>query len=340
MKALVLHAIRDIRLEDVEKPKIREDEVLIRVGACGICGTDIHFYRGEWKVKLPLIPGHEFSGVIEAVGSKVKIVKPGDHVVAEPNITCGECEYCRMSERNFFCKNLKAIGVDIDGAFAEYVKAPARNVYVIPKDMPLEEAALIEPLACCIRGLDNIGIRVGDTIAIVGTGPIGLLFVQLVKMWGAIKIYAMDILDERLEIAKKLGADVTINPAKEDPKEVIFSETNGIGVDVAIEAVGNPKAIDTALSVVRRGGRLLIFGVAPQDAIWQVKPFELYDKELLVITSYRSPYTFQRAVKIASSGRISFKEILSHVFPLEKGSEAFKMLDERKPGITKVVLKP
>ncbi|MCD6509828.1 MAG: zinc-dependent alcohol dehydrogenase family protein [Thermoprotei archaeon] len=340
LKALVLRGVRDIRLEGVPKPEAHKGELLLKVGGCGICGTDIHFYKGEWKVKLPLIPGHEFSGIVESVGEGVKGFKPGDHVVAEPNITCGECMYCRMSSRNFFCVNLKAIGVDINGAFAEYVKVPAKNAYLIPPNMPLEEAALIEPLACCIRGLDNVGIEVGDTVAIVGTGPIGLLLIQLVRMWGAVKVYAMDLLDERLRIAKDLGADVTINPSREDPREVIMSETEGMGVDVAIEAVGSPKAIDTALNVVRRGGRLLIFGVSPQDAVWNVRPFELYDKELLICTSYRSPFTFQRAVRVAASGRIAFKPIISHVLPLERGPEIFARLDKREPGIIKVVLKP
>lgn len=335
-----MHNIRDLRVEDVPLPKIQSNDVLVRVTACGICGTDIHFYRGEWKVRLPLIPGHEFSGIVEKVGSNVKMINPGDHVVAEPNITCGECIYCRMSERNFFCVNLRAIGVDRDGAFAEYVSVPAKNVYIIPNDFPLEEAALIEPLACCIRGLDNVGIKVGDKVAVIGTGPIGLLMIQLVKMWGAVKVYAMDLLEERLKIAKKLGADVIINPTKEDPIEVIMEDTDNLGVDISIEAVGSVRAINTAFRVVRRGGRLLIFGVAPQNAIWRVRPFELYDKELLIVASYRSPYTFQRAVKIAISRRINLSEIITHTLPLDKIVEAFNMLDRKARGVIKVIIKP
>jgi len=340
MKAAVLYNIRDIRISDVPKPKIGPSDVLIRVKACGICGTDVHFYKGEWKVKLPLIPGHEFSGVVEEVGESVKGVEEGDHVVAEPNITCGECYYCKMSERNFFCTNLKALGVDIDGAYAEYVKVPSKNIYKVPDELAFEEAAMVEPLACCVRGLDNVGIKVGERVAIVGTGPIGMLMIQLVKMWGATKVYAMDVLDERLKIAERLGADVVINPLTEDPREVIMKDTNGIGVDVSIEAVGSVKAIETAFNLVRRGGRLLIFGVAPQEAVWCVKPFELYDKELKVVASYRSPFTFGRAVEIASARRVNLKPIISHIISLDEVPEIFKKIDRREKGIVKVIIKP
>ncbi|MCS7105035.1 MAG: zinc-dependent alcohol dehydrogenase family protein [Thermofilaceae archaeon] len=340
MKALVLHGVRDLRLEEVPKPQVNEKEVLLRVGACGICGTDLHFYRGEWRVKTPLIPGHEFSGVIEEVGPGAEWLERGSRVVAEPNITCGHCYYCRMEQRNFYCSNIKATGVDVDGAFAEYVKVPASNVYEFPDWMSFEEAALIEPLACCLRGLYNVKIEPGDTVAVVGAGPVGLLLIQLAKMWGASQVYAVDLLDTRLSLAKQLGADATINVMEDDADEVVKSLTEGFGVDVAIEAVGSSKAISVAMRLARRGGRVLVFGVAPEDDVLPVKPFELYDKELLIVSSYRSPFTFQRAVKIASSRRISLRPIVSHVMELERGVEAFRMLDERKSDVVKVALKP
>ena len=340
MKALRLYGVRDIRLIEAPEPQASEGEVVVRVGGCGICGTDLHFYRGEWRVKLPLIPGHEFSGIIDEVGPGVDWLEEGLHVVAEPNIVCGHCYYCRMRSRNFYCPNIRAIGVDVDGAFAEYVKVPADNVYPVPEGLPLEEAALIEPLACCIRGLDNVGIEVGDVVAVVGSGPIGLLMVQLAKIWGAVKVYAVDLLEGRLRIARELGADITVNASTEDPVDVIVSDTDGLGVDVSIEAVGSAKAMSTALKLARRGGRVLIFGVAPQEEEWVVRPFELYDKELMIVASYRSPYTFQRAVRIATSGRIRFRPIVSHIMPLEEGPRAFEMLDRRERGVVKVVLKP
>ena len=340
MKAAVLHDIRDIRVEEVKKPEIAEDEVLIEVKTAGICGTDLHFYKGEWKVDMPIIPGHEFSGVIAEVGENVDGFKIGEHVVAEPNITCGSCYFCLMSERNFFCENLEAVGVTANGAFAEYLKIKGRNLYRIPENLSFEEAALIEPLACCIRGLDNVGIKAGESVLIVGAGPIGLLLMQLVRNCGASMIIQTDLEDYRLEKALELGADHVINVRKEDPIKVIKELTGGYGVDVAIEAVGSPKAITQAVEAVRKGGRVNIFGVSPQDAVWQVKPFDLYSKELTITTSYRSPYTFQRAVKMASSGRLKLKPLISHIFPLEKIAEAFEILDKKLDNVMKVILKP
>jgi len=340
MRALKLYGLRDIRLVEAERPSPSSGEVLLRVGACGICGTDIHFYRGEVKVRLPLIPGHEFSGVVEEVGEGVDWIEEGVHAVAEPNIVCGHCEYCRQRRRNFYCRNIRAVGVDVDGAFAEYVKVPAENVYTIPAGMPLEEAALIEPLACCVRGLDNVGLEEGDYVAVVGAGPIGLLLLQLARMWGAARTYAVDVVEERLRLARELGADVAINAAAEDPVEAIKSDTDGLGVDVAMEAVGSSRAVETAFEVVRRGGRLLIFGVAPENDVWSVRPYAIYEKEIMIVASYRSPFTFQRAVRIAASGRVRLRPIISHVMPLEMGPEAFRMVDERRRGVVKVVLKP
>ena len=340
MKAAVLYGVRDLRLEDVPKPEISDNEVLIRVNASGICGTDIHIYRGEWKTNTPIILGHEFSGVIADVGREVKDLNIGDPVVAEPNIPCGSCYFCRMSERNYFCENLEATGVTINGAFAEYVKIVASNVYKLPEGYSLDEAALIEPLACCVRGIDQAEIKVGDTVAIIGAGPVGLILLQLALQSGASMVIQTDMEDSRLSLAKELGADHTINVTKEDPIESIKELTDGYGVDVAIEAVGKPEAITQAMRATRRGGKLVIFGVSPEDAVWKVRPFELYDKELTIKTSYRSPYTFQRAVKIAVSGRVRLKPLISHVFKLDDIHRAFEVAEKRLEGAVKVLVKP
>ena len=340
MQAAVLHGVRDLRLEDVPTPKLSANEVLIKINATGICGTDLHIYKGEWKTNTPIILGHEFSGVIAETGHNVENLKVGDPVVAEPNILCGICYFCRMSNRNYFCENLEATGVTIDGAFAEYLKIKAANVYKIPEGFNLEEAALIEPLACCVRGIDQAKIRAGDTVVIVGAGPIGLMLLQLVRQAGASMIIQTDMEDTRLKLASELGADYTINIRREDPVKAVKGLTNGYGVDVAIEAVGSPKAITQAMKATRRGGRLSIFGVSPQDAVWEVKPFDLYDKELTITTSYRSPFTFQRAVRIASSGRVKLKPLISHIFKLEEIHRAFEVAEKRLEGAIKVLVKP
>jgi len=245
-----------------------------------------------------------------------------------------------MSERNYFCENLEATGVTVNGAFAEYVKVVASNVYKLPKGYNLDEAALIEPLACCVRGIDQAKIKVGDTVAIIGAGPVGLILLQLALQSGASMVIQTDMEDSRLSLAKDLGADHTINVTRADPVESIKELTGGYGVDVAIEAVGKPEAITQAMRATRRGGRLVIFGVSPEDAVWKVRPFELYDKELTIKTSYRSPYTFQRAVKIAVSGLVRLKPLISHIFRLDDIHRAFEVAEKRLEGAVKVLVKP
>ena len=313
---------------------------MIRVAATAVCGTDIHFYRGEWKVTFPLVPGHEFSGTIAELGDQMAGFELGDRVVAEPNMICGSCHFCRMSDRNFFCERLTAVGVDVDGAFAEYVKTKRENVYKFPENLSFEEAALIEPLACCIRGLDNAAVKPGEDVAIVGAGPIGLLLLQLVRMAGASRVIQTDLEEERLNLAEELGADHIVNIQEQDPVQTVMDVTGGYGVDVAIEAVGSPEAITQAMGATRRGGRVNIFGVSPQDAVWKVKPFDLYSKELTITTSYRSPFTFQRAAKLASSGRLKLAPLISHVFPLNEISRVFEILDKKVERVIKVIIKP
>ena len=337
MNASVFHGTHDVRLGKILKPDLDGNEVLIRVKAAGICGTDMHIYEGKWKVKTPLILGHEFSGIVSEVGDKVEGLEIGDRVVAEPNITCGRCHYCLMSEPNFFCINLKTTGHTEHGAFAEYTKTVSRNIYSIPDCLSFKEASMIEPVACCVRGIDQAQIKIGDVVAVIGAGPIGLILMQLARNAGASKIIQTDLVEERLKMARTLGADHTLNIKDENPISEANRLTGGYGVDVAIEAVGKPESITQAIQMARRGGRVTIFGVSPQNATCKVKPFELYDKELNITTSYRSPFTFQRAIDISSSNRIKLKPLITHVLPLNRIRD---ILDGKLESAMKVIIKP
>jgi L-iditol 2-dehydrogenase len=340
MKAAVLHAVRDIRYEDAPKPGIGENEVLLRVKACGVCGTDVHFFHGEWAVDMPLIPGHEFSGEIAEVGKSVSTVSVGDRVSIDPNVVCGVCKNCRRTERSYLCSNISAIGVDVNGAFAEYVKAPEEVVYRLPGHVDFEVGAMTEPVGCAIRGFGNTRVSLGDTVVIIGTGPMGLILTQMALLQGAAKVIGIEMIDERRRLAEMLGANRTVNPREEDVAKVVKEETEGSGPEVVFEAVGSAKTIELALDLAGRGAKVNLFGVAPQSDVIKVKPFMLYDKELEISASYRNPFTFDRSIQLLASGRIDVKSIITHRFPLRDIQEAFKTFETRKNEAFKIMIKP
>ncbi len=340
MKAAVLHAINDIRFEEIPTPKIRENEVLLRVKACGLCGTDVHFLRGEWAVRMPLVPGHEFSGEIAEVGREVTNVSVGDRVSIDPNVVCGVCKNCRRTERNHLCSNIRAIGVDVDGAFAEFVKAPREVVYRLPPNVDFETGAMTEPVGCCIRGFDNTRAALGDTVVVIGAGPIGLILQQMALLQGAAKVLTIEPVEGRRRMAKKLGAHRTIDPATEDVPMIVADETEGNGPEVVFEAVGSPKTISLALQLAGRGSRVNLFGVAPQASEVTIKPFMLYDKELKISASYRDPFTFDRAIQLLANGRLDVKSLITHRFPLSKVGEAMETFETKKEEAIKIMLRP
>jgi len=340
MKAAVLHAVGDIRYEEVPEPEIGDDEVLLRVRACGVCGTDVHFFHGEWEVNMPLIPGHEYSGEIARVGSDIQTVSVGDRVSIDPNVVCGVCKNCRRTERSHLCSNIKAIGVDVNGGFAEYLKAPEEVVYQLPAGVDFETGAMTEPVGCAIRGFDNTRTTLGDTVAVIGAGPMGLILTQMALLQGAAKVIVIEIMPERRKMAESLGASTTINPLEDDVNEIIGGETDGNGPEVVFEAVGSAKTIELALDIAGRGSRVNLFGVAPQTDVIKVRPFMLYDKELEISASYRDPFTFDRAIQLLSSGRIDVKTLITHRYPLPDIAEAFDTFQTRKNEAIKVMILP
>lgn len=327
MLAAVLHGAGDLRVEEVRKPQAGPGEVLLKVERCGICGTDLHIMRGDFPApNLPLIIGHEFAGTVEAVGAGVTHVTPGTKATIDINIACGVCHFCRIGNK-LFCPQVRQLGVHDAGGMAEYVVAPAANVYPLPEAMPLAHAAYVEPLACTVHGQDRIGIRTGETIAVIGGGPMGLAHTALGKMRGATRVILSEPDAGRRNRATELGADVTIDPSAANAVEQVLELTDGRGADVVIEAVGSVPTYEDAFRMVRRGGRLLAYGAAPQDAAISVKPFDVYAKELTIVGSYAGTYeTWPAAIELIASGRFNPDLIVDSVRPLVEVGDAIEGL--------------
>lgn len=328
MLAARLHGPGDLRMDTIEVPVPKSDEVLIKVHRTGICGTDLHIAKGNFPApNLPLTLGHEFSGTIVEVGNAVSSVAVGSKVVADINIACGSCDFCRKGAK-LFCPTVRQLGVHDAGALAEYVVAPAQNIYVLPDAISLDAAAYVEPLACAIHGQDRIGIRAGETVLIIGGGPMGLAHAALAKLQGAAQIIVSEPDFHRREIAIQMGADITVDPINENLDATLKSKTNNIGPDVVIEAVGSIPTYESAVALVRRGGRILAYGAAPQDASMTLRPFDIYAKELTIVGSYAGTYdTWPRAINLIAAGRFNPALIVDSIRPLSEAVAAIKSLE-------------
>ncbi|WP_180954528.1 zinc-dependent alcohol dehydrogenase family protein [Bacillus sp. V5-8f] len=338
MKAAVTHAAKDLRIENVPVPEIKENEVLIQVKACGICGTDPHIYNGHFPAPMPLIQGHEFAGEVVMVGSAVTSVAVGDRVTADINISCGNCYYCRTGQK-LFCENITQLGVHINGAFAEYVKAPENNIYKLPEGMTWEEGAYIEPLACVIRGQERANVKMGDTVAIIGAGPMGLAHAIMAKLNGASRVILSEMNKTRLQKAKDLGVDFVIDASEKDPVQEVLNLTEGRGADVVFEVVGAMPTYKQAFEMVRRGGTLVAYGAAPADHTLEIKPFEIYSKELTIVGSYAGTYgTWVKAIQLISSKRFNPSDIISKTITLDQLEDGILEADKNK-GTIKIIAK-
>jgi len=340
MKAAVLEAIHQLRLRDAyPMPQITGSEVLIRVEVCGLCATDIKLYKGEYTARLPVITGHEFTGVIENIGGDVKNIRPGDRVVVDPNESCCVCTDCKTA-RSTFCKDMAAYGVFTDGGFAQYAKADERGVYKIPDSLPAEAACFAEPVSCAVHGIDRARIKAGDTVAVLGAGTMGQLIIQLAANSGAARVISIDPLGWKLELSKAHGATDTVDAAKSEPAAKVAEITGGRGADVVFEAVGSVQAFETALSLAARGGTVVQFGFAPEGARAQIVPFDLLSKELTLAGSWLNPYTFDRAIKALASGMVKTDRLITNRLPLSGLEQGIFKAMERPDGFMKAVIFP
>ena len=321
-------------------PSVGPGEVLVKVAACGVCGTDVHIYHGDKgsaEVTPPVVLGHEFAGVVEAVGENVKTVRPGDHVTVDPNIYCGKCRSCRMGKKQL-CQNLFAIGVNRNGGFSEYCAVPEEQCYLLRKDIPLRNGAMAEPLACCIHGMDRVDIRAGETVLIVGGGAIGLMMLQLARLRGAALTVVSEPVAMRRRIAEQLGADFTVDPVSENLKEALQEKIGDAGPDVIIECVGNTVAVRQALEAAERGSRILLFSVPKPETTHPLSLMDVYKKELTVMGSMINPDTHARAAELINRGRIRLDEIITHSYPIEQLEDAVKM--QMSDESLKVIVEP
>ena len=308
MKAVVLSAVNKLAIAEVKKPKPGVKECLVKVLACGICGTDRHIYHGEYPSAKPVILGHEFGGVIEEVGSNSKF-KVGQVVSVDPNIVCGTCPDC-VAERTAFCPDLTALGVNINGGLAEYVLTPDSQIYPVKADLNPLHLAFIEPLACSIRGLDLANLKGGEKVAVLGGGVIGLLVVQLAKLAGASEIVLITRQKFRRDVALKIGATRVIDPNSEDVNTAV---TN---MDVVFECAGAVETFKQAQNISRRGGSVIVLGLTASDVTLEVNPFNIVVNELRIQGSFLNPLTQGRAAELVESGKLNLNILISKVVDL------------------------
>ena len=332
MKAAVYHGPGDLRVEEVPVRKLKDNEVKIQVKYCGICGTDIHIFHGDGgccNVTPPLVPGHEFSGVVAEVGAGVKTVKVGDRVTGDPNDMCGECYFCKNGMQHF-CKNNIGIGTTVDGGFAEYVIMREKQVYKVSDDLSFIEAAMAEPISCCLHGIDLCNIKAGDTVLVIGGGPIGMIMMQLAKNAGASKVIMSEPVEEKREQALKLGATKTIDPLHEDVEAVLAEYCEN--VNVVIECVGNVHTQADAVRFAGRGATIMYFGLAAPEESFPIRPDDIFKKELHITSSYINPYSFERAIQILESGTVELESLITNVVPLDDIADVFTKPEYRRTG--------
>jgi len=309
MKAVLLNAVNELVVTEIPTPTPGPGELVIKMLACGICGTDRHILVGEHPAKMPLVLGHEFGGTVTAVGEGVDF-KIGDLVSVDPNIICGTCDHCK-AERSAHCRNLMALGVTINGGFAEYVVLPKSQAYLVPKTTNPLHLGLVEPLACCIRGMDLAELKGGERVAVLGGGSMGMLIVQLCKLAGASEI-----------VAGKIGATRTIDPVAQDVTKEL------VDMDVTFEAAGVLETFNQAVAITRSGGTVLVLGVAPSHERAALSVYDVVIRGLRIIGSYINPYTQGRAVELIASGKLQLDPLISKTISLDQLPEFLS----NKPG--------
>jgi erythritol/L-threitol dehydrogenase len=350
MKAVVAYSPGDYRLEEVAVPAIEEGEILIKVEACGICAGDLKAFDGApsfWGdesqpayIKAPMIPGHEFIGHVVALGEGVEGFEIGDRVISEQIVPCWECRFCKRGQY-WMCEKHDLYGFqnNVNGGMAEYMKFTKEAInYKVPVDLPIEKAILIEPYACSFHAVQRAQIELGDVVVLAGAGTLGLGMIGAIKKSGPGKLIVLDLFDDRLELAKKFGADMVLNPAKDDVDAIVKELTDGYGCDIYIEATGAQKSVEQGLKMIRKLGRFVEFSVfkEPVTVDWSIISDR---KELDVLGSHLGPYCYEHVIKGIANGDLPTEDVVTHILPLEKFEEGFQLVKSGDKSL-KVVLNP
>jgi len=337
MKAVFFLGSRRMELREIKNPKPGSKDVIVKVGVCGICGSDIHSYAQSKKMEV--IPGHEITGTIVEVGDDISSFKKGDRVAVYAIFNCGECYYCKRGLTQF-CRSMKIIGGEMDGGYAEYVRVPESCLLRIPKEITLEEASLLlDVIGVPNHGLKRLAPRKDDSVVVYGCGPVGLATIHILWLSGLRKIFAVDIVDFRLKVAEEMGAQVVINAREEDPVKRVKELTDGVGTDLAIDAAGAQTAEINALNSVRMGGRVLFIGSNPIGKLEiNITQQVVFRDVTLIGTFYFRKDEFNENIQLLIRGRDKLRNIITHIFPLEKINEAFQIVEKKKA--LRVLIKP
>jgi len=341
IKVAYLNGAKNLFLSTIDKPEINSDEVLIKIKSVGICGSDVLYYKtgGTRKrpITKPFILGHEVSGIIEDMGKEVKNLNIGDRVAVEPGATCGKCFYCKSGRYNL-CKDIKFLATPpINGALAEYISHKADLVYPLPDEISYDEGTLVEPSSVAFYSVMKSGLKTAESSLILGAGPIGLLVLKIAKILGSFPICIVDVDDYRLSLAKKMGADFTINVKDKDIVKTITDSDSENEYNVVFECTGAGSVISSSVFLVKKGGNISMIGVF--DGTTPIRTKEIIDREITITGTYRVLNTFQDIIRLMQKGMLEVKSLITHTFNLNEISKAFDMADRQLENCVKVIIR-
>ncbi len=343
MKSLLLSEYSHLEIADLPLPAVRRGEVLVRVEACGICGSDVHGFDGSTGRRIPpIVMGHEAAGTVEATGEGVTKYKKGDRVTFDSTVYCGECQYCKRGQINL-CDNREVIGVSCGdyrrhGAFAEFVVVPERIMYPLPKDFSFEEAAMLEAVSVAIHGVKVSEVAGGETALVIGAGMIGLLTLQAARAAGCKRVFITDVDETRLELARQVGADEVLHGSGAELVTEVLRLTGGNGVDLTLEAVGRNETVNSAIDCTRKGGKVTLIGnIMPKVTLPLQK---VVVRQLRLQGSCASSGEYPEAIELIANGKIQVRQLITAVASLEEGPRWFERLHSREPNLMKIILTP